>query len=65
MTLVWENGLDLAEIVRCQFGKRYDGSEARNNMLLEAYGDDITAMLQQARPAQQEPGDLFDDGEPF
>jgi len=30
MTLVWENGLDLAEIVRCQFGKRYDGSEARN-----------------------------------
>jgi len=35
------------------------------DMLLEAYGDDITAMLRQAHSAQQEPGDLFDDGEPF
>lgn len=34
-------------------------------MLLEAYGGDISAMLQQAHPSQQEPGDLFDDGEPF
>jgi hypothetical protein len=31
MTSMWKNGLDLAEIVRRQFGKRYDGSEARNN----------------------------------
>jgi hypothetical protein len=36
-------------------------------MLMQAYGDDITAMLQQARAPQpqREPGDLFDDGEPF
>jgi len=31
MTLVWKNGLDLAKIVRCQFGRQYDGSEARNS----------------------------------
>jgi hypothetical protein len=38
------------------------------DMLLEAYGDDITAMLQQASAQQQqqrEPMDLFDDEEPF
>lgn len=37
------------------------------DMLLEAYGDDITAMLQQASAQQQqrEPRDLFDDEEPF
>ena len=37
------------------------------DMLLQAYGDDITAMLQQASAQQQqlEPRDLFDDEEPF
>ena len=36
-------------------------------MLLEAYGDDITTMLQQTSAQQQprEPMDLFDDEEPF
>lgn len=32
--------------------------------LMQAYGDDITAMLQKAS-APQEPGDLFGAGEPF
>lgn len=36
------------------------------DMLLEAYGDDITTLLQQASAQQQrEPRDLFDDEEPF
>jgi hypothetical protein len=37
------------------------------DMLMQAYGDDITAMLQQASSPQQqrEPGDLLDDGDPF
>lgn len=35
------------------------------DMLLEAYGDDITTMLQQASAQQREPRDLFDDEEPF
>jgi hypothetical protein len=30
MTPIWKSGLNLAEIVRCQFGWQYDGSEARN-----------------------------------
>jgi hypothetical protein len=36
-------------------------------MLMQAYGDDITAMLQQASAPQQqrEPQDLFDDDEQF
>lgn len=37
------------------------------DMLLETYGDDITAMLQQnsAQQHQCEPRDLFDDEEQF
>lgn len=37
------------------------------DMLLEAYGDDITAMLQQAGGPQkpQEPPDLYNDEESF
>lgn len=36
------------------------------DMLLEAYGDDITAMLQASAPqVPREPRDLFDDEEPF
>lgn len=31
MTPVWENGVHVAEIVRCQIGRRYDGSEVRNS----------------------------------
>ena len=58
MTPMWKNGLGLAEIVRRQFGRQYDGSEARNN---------ITTMLQQnsAQQHQREPRDLFDDEEQF
>ena len=32
-TPMWENRSDLAEIVRCKFGRKYDESEARNNTL--------------------------------
>ena len=33
---VWKNRLNLAEFVRCQFGREYDGSAARYSALHQA-----------------------------
>lgn len=46
MTPMWEYGPDLAEIVRCQFGRKYDGSEARNTQLHQLPGKDSVSLRQ-------------------